>query len=186
MEKIEAKKWTERKEVLETLETLTKNPKLANGDYGDVVRVLRKVVQKDSNVLCASLAAKCLCGLATGLKKRFHPYASACIPVLLEKFKEKKANVVTAVRDAVDAIYLSTTLEPLLEDIIEAFNNKNPSVKSETALFLARAFTKTQPAVLNKKILKTLTTALIKIINESDPTVRDSSAETLGKFFHIL
>ena len=42
-EKIEAKKWQERKEALEVLESLVKNPKLENGDYGDVVRALKKV-----------------------------------------------------------------------------------------------------------------------------------------------
>lgn len=39
----EAKKWQERKEALEAIETLTKNPKLENGDYGDLVRALKKV-----------------------------------------------------------------------------------------------------------------------------------------------
>lgn len=45
-EKIEAKKWQERKEVLQTLETLVKTPKLENGDYGDLVRALKKVYVK--------------------------------------------------------------------------------------------------------------------------------------------
>lgn len=53
------------------------------------------------------IAAKCMAMLANGLKKRFETYASACIPGLLEKFKEKKQNVVLPLRDAVDAIYLS-------------------------------------------------------------------------------
>jgi len=39
----EAKKWQERKEALEAVEALTKNPKLENGDYGDLVRALKKV-----------------------------------------------------------------------------------------------------------------------------------------------
>lgn len=186
LEKIEAKKWQERKEALEVLENLVKAPKLENGDYGDVVRALKKVVQKDSNVLCIALAGKCLAGLASGLKKRFQIYASATVPALLEKFKEKKANVVTAIKEAIDAVYLTTSLETILEDVLEAFNNKNPSVKSETALFLARAFTKTQPAVLNKKLLKALTGAFIKIINESDPTVRDSAAEAIGTLMKLV
>ncbi|CAB1322740.1 unnamed protein product [Coregonus sp. 'balchen'] len=42
-DKIEAKKWQERKEAMEALETLAKNPKLENGDYGDLVRALKKV-----------------------------------------------------------------------------------------------------------------------------------------------
>ena len=39
----ESKKWQERKEALEALEPLAKNPKLEQGDYGDLVRVLKKV-----------------------------------------------------------------------------------------------------------------------------------------------
>ena len=42
-DKIEAKKWQERKEALEALDSLVKSPKLENGDYGDVVRALKKV-----------------------------------------------------------------------------------------------------------------------------------------------
>ncbi|CAJ0916923.1 unnamed protein product [Ranitomeya imitator] len=42
-DKIEAKKWQERKEALEAVEILVKNPKLEAGDYGDLVRALKKV-----------------------------------------------------------------------------------------------------------------------------------------------
>lgn len=45
-EKIEAKKWQERKEVLEVVEGLVKTPKLEAGDYGDLVRALKKVAIK--------------------------------------------------------------------------------------------------------------------------------------------
>ncbi|XP_063930783.1 protein mini spindles isoform X2 [Zophobas morio] len=185
-EKIEAKKWQERKEALETVEKLVKTPKLQNGDYADLVRALKKVIEKDSNVVVVALAGRCLTGVATGLKKRFQPYANACIPSLLEKFKEKKQNVVSAIKEAIDVIYLATSLEAVLDDIIEALGNKNPSVKAETSFFLARAFTKTQPSVINKKILKALCAPLLKNINESDPTVRDSAAEALGTLMKLV
>lgn len=43
-EKLEAKKWQERKEAVDALDQLLTNaPKLENGDYGDVVRALKKV-----------------------------------------------------------------------------------------------------------------------------------------------
>lgn len=100
-----------------------------------------------------------------------------------------------------------TTIEAILDDILEALNNKNPSVKSETASFLARAFTKTLPTALNKKLLKALTAALIRNINEPgiyflwriifflgvyhrfcfpDPTVRDCSAEAIGTLMKLV
>ncbi|XP_044257889.1 protein mini spindles [Tribolium madens] len=185
-EKVEAKKWQERKEALETLEKLVQTPKLQSGEYGDLVRALKKVIEKDSNVVVVALAGRCLAAIATGLKKRFQPYAGACVPSLLEKFKEKKQNVVTAIKEAIDVIYLTTSLEAILEDVIEALGNKNPSVKAETSHFLARAFTKTQPSVVTKKMLKALSTPLLKNINESDPTVRDSSAEALGTLMKLV
>lgn len=94
--------------------------------------------------------------------------------------------MVNALREAMDAIYPSTTLEAQQESIVEALSNKNPSVKSETALFLARALTRTQPTALNKKLTKLLVTTLIKTLNESDPTVRDSSAEALGTLMKLV
>ncbi|XP_053685172.1 protein mini spindles [Sabethes cyaneus] len=185
-EKLEAKKWQERKESLEALEVLLQNPKLQSGDYGDIVRALKKVVAKDTNVVLVAAGTKCIAMLAKGLGKKFNPYAGACIPVIFEKFKEKKTNVVTALRDAIDAIYLSVTLDVMQEDILEALGNKNPSVKMETASFLARAFTKTLPTVLNKKLLKAYVTALLKTLNESDPAVRDASAEALGTAMKLI
>ncbi|VEN43701.1 unnamed protein product, partial [Callosobruchus maculatus] len=185
-EKIEAKKWQERKEVLDALENLVKTPKLENGDYGDLIRSLKKVVQKDTNVICVAIAGRCIAGIANGLKKKFQTYAGFVVPALLEKFKEKKANVVSALREAIDATYLTTTLEAILDDVLEALNNKNPSVKLECSLFLARAFTKTIATSVNKKLLKAITTVLVKNINEPDPSVREASAEAIGTLMKLV
>lgn len=185
-EKLEAKKWQERKESLEALQKLLENPKLESGDYGDCVKALKKVLTKDTNVVLVAMAGKCLACLAKGLGKKFSPYALACVSGILEKFKEKKANVVTALREAIDAIYPATSLEAMQEDMLEALNNKNPSIKAETASFLARAFARTQPAALNKKLIKVYSTALLKTLNEPDPTVRDCSAEALGTLLKLL
>ncbi|XP_034182971.1 msps cytoskeleton-associated protein 5 isoform X1 [Osmia lignaria lignaria] len=185
-EKIEAKKWQERKEALEALEVLVKNPKLANGDYGDVVRALKKVISKDTNVLVVTLAGKCLAGLATGLKKRFQSYATACLSSILEKFREKKQTVVQALREAADAIFLSVSIDVILEDSVAALENKNPAVKAETAAYLARCFSRTPPPSLNKKLLKAYTTILLKTLNEPDPTVRDCSADALGTAMKLI
>ncbi|XP_049764940.1 protein mini spindles [Schistocerca cancellata] len=185
-EKLEAVKWQERKEAVDSLEQLLQTPKLENGDYGDLVRSLKKVVGKDTNVMVIAVAGKCLAALANGLKKRFQPYASQCIPTILEKFREKKQNVVTALREAIDAIYVSTTIEAIQEDCLEALENKNPSVKAETASFLARCFTKCTPMMLTKKPLKAYTTALLKLLNNPDPTVRDNAAEALGTAMKVV
>lgn len=57
--------------------------------------------------MVVALAAKCIGQLATGLRKKFTQYSTMIISPLLEKFKEKKTNVVTALREAVDAVFLT-------------------------------------------------------------------------------
>ena len=42
-----------------------------NGDFSDIVRILKKVINNDSNVLNVALAAKCIAALANGLRKAF-------------------------------------------------------------------------------------------------------------------
>ncbi|XP_046917779.2 msps cytoskeleton-associated protein 5 [Dermatophagoides farinae] len=179
---IEAKKWSERKDGLEKLQQLLEaNPKLATGsDYSELVKQLRKIIAKDTNIVVVGLAIKCLGQMAHGLRKNFHNHAGPSVPVLLEKFKEKKQNVVQSLRDTIDAVYLSTNLEAISEDVVTSLDNKNPSIRSETALFLTRCFTKTNPHTIQKKLLKTLTTSLIKTLSDSDVIVRESSAEALG------
>lgn len=179
-DKIEAKKWQERKEALEAIEVLTKKPKLENGDYGDLVRALKKVVGKDANVMLVTLAAKCLAGLASGLRKKFGTYAGQVVPTILEKFKEKKPQVVQALQEAIDAIFLTTTLQNLAEDILAVMDNKNPSIKQQASLYLARSFRHCTQATLPKSVLKPFCAALIKQVNDSAPEVRDAAFEALG------
>lgn len=60
--------------------------------------------------MLVALAGKCLCGLARGLRRKFSSYAVQCTDAILVKFKEKKPMVVTALRDAIDAIYNSVSM----------------------------------------------------------------------------
>ncbi|KAF2350520.1 CLASP N-terminal domain [Trinorchestia longiramus] len=185
-EKVEAKKWQERKQAMELLLPLTKHPKLEAGDYHDLMKALKKIIGKDTNVMIVALAGQCMAGLANGLKKKFSPFAVACTETILEKFKEKKINVVSALREAVDAIYSSTSLESLQETISTALANKNPNVKAETAAFLGRCFCYCTPALLNKKLVKSFATDLLRTLNEPDPTVRDNSAEALAALLKVV
>lgn len=126
-------------------------------------------------------AAKALADLASRLRKAFHTHSHSCIVTILEKFKEKKQNVVTALREAIDACLLSTSLEAIQEDLVGALDNKNPQIKAETAAFLTRQFAISTPAVVgNKKLLKVLLTSLIKTLNDMDGGVRDAAAEAIG------
>ncbi|XP_060608176.1 cytoskeleton-associated protein 5-A-like, partial [Ruditapes philippinarum] len=185
-DKIEAKKWQERKEVLEAVQKLCENPKIEPGDHGPLVKSLMKVVAKDTNVMLVALGAKTLAGLANGLRKKFSPYASNCIQTYLDKFKEKKPMVVTALRDAIDAAWLSINLEPITEDVIAALENKNPNIRTETAAFLARCFSRLSISTLPKKQLKTFCGSLLKTANDTVPEVREASFMALGTAMKVV
>ncbi|KAL8599784.1 hypothetical protein ACOMHN_052297 [Nucella lapillus] len=186
-EKIEAKKWQERREALEALQKLLESPKIENGSFGTLISAVMKVIAKDSNVMLVALAANCLTALAKGLRKNFTTYGPNCISVILEKFKEKKQNVVTALREASDAVYTSgVSLEALMEDVIAALDNKNPNIKAETALFISRCFSRCTQATLPKKTLKTFCVAFLKTINDTDPVVREAAFEALGVAMKVV
>lgn len=186
--KMESNKWQDRKAALEALHALLQQPKFksGDGDYAELMNALKMVLTKDSNVILVAMAAKCIACLAKGLHKSFAPYAASSVSCMLEKFKEKKSNVVLALREAINAIYLSTTLESIQVELLEGLKNKNPSIKAETASFLTRAFAQTNSADRNKKVVKALSTALVKTLNESDFSVRETSAEALGALLNLV
>ncbi|NXR28460.1 CKAP5 protein, partial [Cinclus mexicanus] len=102
------------------------------------------------------------------------------VPTILEKFKEKKPQVVQALQEAIDAIFLTTTLQNISEDILAVMDNKNPTIKQQTSLFIARSFRHCTPSTLPKSLLKPFCAALLKHINDSAPEVRDAGFEALG------
>ena len=133
--------------------------------------------------MVVALAANVVKGLAVGLRKGFTQYATVVIGSLLAKFKEKKQNVVVALREAADAVYLTvrvplylqyapfvhcclsfqTSFGAIEEDVKGCLVDKNPSVKSETILFLARCFQQCTPAMMPKAMLKAFCPPLVQV-----------------------
>ncbi|KAJ8023557.1 Cytoskeleton-associated protein 5 [Holothuria leucospilota] len=186
-ESMEAKKWQTRKAALETIQPLCCKPKLEAGDYADLVKVLKKTISKDTNVMIVAVAGKCLAGLGNGLKKKFSPYAALCIQAILEKFKEKKVMVVTALREAIDAVFPSTNFTNIMEDVLAALDNKNPSIKSETCLFLARSFrVSSSSSLAPKTALKPLCQSLVQKLSDTTPDVREAAMQALGTALRIV
>ncbi len=53
------------------------------------------------------------------------------------------------------------------EDCLAALENKNPSIRTETTLFLSRCFKASTMATLNKKMLKLYTAPISKVSEHS-------------------
>ncbi|XP_041052921.1 cytoskeleton-associated protein 5 isoform X2 [Carcharodon carcharias] len=65
-------------------------------------------------------------------------------------------------------------------------DNKNPSIKQQASLFLARSFRYCTPSTMPKSLLKPLCAALLKQINDSASEVRDAAFEALGTALKVV
>lgn len=58
---------------------------------------------------------------------------------------------------------LQTNFTSIMEDLLAALDNKNPSIKDETCKFLTRVFIGSTPATLPKAVLKQIAPAVVKV-----------------------
>ncbi|EGT59628.1 hypothetical protein CAEBREN_10303 [Caenorhabditis brenneri] len=184
---IESKKWQERKEALERLlQLLTANPKLdPKASYGSLVERLQKVLEKDANINVAALAANCIAGIANGLRTKFQPFFLGVAPIIFEKFKEKKPTLRDPLVACIDAVVATTNLEALGEVVLAALGKPNPSIKTQTDLFL-QTFMKLNSQTMPKKTLKMSVPLLIKHSGDSDSEVRDASYAAMGAMMRAI
>ncbi|CAI4224154.1 unnamed protein product [Auanema sp. JU1783] len=185
---MESKKWSERAGALQAfLDLMLKDPKLdPKASYGTMIDLLKKVLEKDANINVCALAAKCIKGLADGLRKKFAPFAPVVIPKILEKFKEKKPMLRDPLIECIDSVAASVPLDSMQDDIMAAMENKNPNIKIQTDLFLYRVFKTFNATTMPKKTLKAFSTLLIKHTGDSDPEVRDASYAALGSAMRAI
>lgn len=111
-----------------------------------------QLINEDKNIRVIAAAANCLMYLARGLRERFANYAPLVLETLFAKFKEKKLSVVTAIQDALDAIFPTVSLDKALDAAAAALKSKNPEEKQQTAMVGAEGSgnrvlkTKTRPS----------------------------------------
>ena len=107
-------KWKERKEALDDLLALLKTSlRIKDGpEIGELAKSLATRINGDANVMCVVVAANCLEALANGLMTAFSRHREAVVPPILERLKERKANVTDAIGLTLDAVFktVSTTV----------------------------------------------------------------------------
>jgi cytoskeleton-associated protein 5 len=110
-EQLSSTKWKERLEVLEECNKILSQPanaKIADSNidaYGSLLSTLGPKCKSDANVNVVIEAAKVIEGLATGLGKPFGRFIGIVMPGMIERLKERKANVVEALGRALDAVF---------------------------------------------------------------------------------
>ena len=115
-ERISSAKWKDRLEALEECSKVlaqSQNARISDKNidaYGSLVSTLGTKCKSDANVNVVIEAAKVLEALALGMGKPFGRYRGVTMVGLLERLKERKANVVEALGKALDAIFTTVGL----------------------------------------------------------------------------
>ncbi|KAL2157321.1 hypothetical protein VTH06DRAFT_6259 [Thermothelomyces fergusii] len=177
-------KWKERKEALDALYALVNVPRIKEGDFNEINRVLAKCM-KDANIAVVTQAAQCIELLAKGLRAGYAKYRSMVMQPIMERLKEKKQSVADALGAALDAVFLTTSLTECLEDITAFLVHKNPQVKEGTMKFLVRCL-RTTKEVPSKQEIASMVESAKKLLAESSEALRSGGAEILGTIMKII
>ncbi|KDQ20349.1 hypothetical protein BOTBODRAFT_153038 [Botryobasidium botryosum FD-172 SS1] len=183
---VASSKWKERKETLEAVLEIVKNtPKIKDSnDIAPIVGALAKRMA-DANVMCVIAACNVIEGLAKGIGEGFGKYRQTIVPPMLERFKERKQNVVDAIGAGLDEVFATSSLPDLTEDILNSLKVKNPQVKEGTLKFLVRCLSNTRipPA---KADVKPMSETLAALLEDSFEPIRIAAAEGLGTLMKIV
>ena len=183
-ENLASSKWKERKEALDELYKIVNTPRIEDAKYGELASLLGKKCQ-DANILVVIQSVQCIECLAKGLRQAFSPYRGLVVSNLLERLKEKKPNVLEALRNALDAVFMSSDIHAFVEDYLTTMQHKNPQVKQEGIQWFVRC-TKMTKKPFQKADIKQLAETLLKTIDDGDASVRDASAEALGMMCKLM
>uniref|UniRef100_A0A1I7Y1I0 TOG domain-containing protein n=1 Tax=Steinernema glaseri TaxID=37863 RepID=A0A1I7Y1I0_9BILA len=181
-EDVVSKKWSERRDALDALlKGLEENKRLEPSPqhYNELVSILKKIIEKDSNINVVVLAVKVLNGLAEGLRTAFEPFVMVCGPAFL-KFKEKKTNVRDCLLEYIQTVFLFVHLEKAAECIKGGLTSQNPNVRKETCTFLKNYFLKHSSATLKYDITSEFREDLLKLVDDGDGAVRESAMEAIA------
>ncbi|KAG7092429.1 hypothetical protein E1B28_008785 [Marasmius oreades] len=180
-------KWKERKEVLDELSTLlTSTPRIKEApELGEVAKALATRIQGDANINCVMTAASCMEALAKGMMTSFARYRETVVPPMLERLKERKANVTDTIGAALDAVFVSTTLADIVPDLKPALTSKNPQVKEGTLKFLRRCLSTAKTPIPSPEI-KPLADVLSTLLEDSFEGARNEAASCMGTLMKMV
>ncbi|KAI3638976.1 hypothetical protein MIR68_003474 [Amoeboaphelidium protococcarum] len=171
-------KWKDKKDALDNLCKILDTPKYVKGNFHPLLSVLSKKVG-DINIAVAVSAIQCVEKIASGLKQDFPQFKNDVKQSLLDRLKEKKQNVIQALRLALDAVYQFCKDVDVFADITPYFGNKVPQVRSEVLLVCVR-YVQGHKVTVQRADAKQFIPSIIQCLDDATPEVRDAAAEVLG------
>lgn len=183
--RLSSAKWKDRKEALDDVfAILEKTVKIVPGDYTSLVKNFAKCM-KDANIQVVQLAANCTEFLIRGLRSGFFKYINIILGPMIERTKEKKASVATALSNALDAIFAISSLSDILDEIISGMSSKIPQIKIASTNYLQRCLMETkEPPSTNE--IDSIMAIGVKLLADSQEPVRQASTEMIGTLMKIV
>ncbi|GAM20323.1 hypothetical protein SAMD00019534_034980 [Acytostelium subglobosum LB1] len=186
-EGMESKKWQERQAQIDSLvDILQSAKKIENGDFQTLARVLKKTLA-DTNVMIVTKAIVAIGLLAEGLRTQFATHAKAFVIPIMERYKEKKPQVVPAVHATMEQILTRTlAIGDIIEDMLSILGNKVPQIKIESLNLLYKVISTTKKPQDIVKVAKQLAAALMECLNDTAEPVRDAAAKAFAALAAML
>ncbi|CCE64301.1 hypothetical protein TPHA_0H00930 [Tetrapisispora phaffii CBS 4417] len=207
-ERIASVKWKDRVEVLQELHDnlLVKVKKLKNSgqDYSNLISILSSIIHKDANVQAVTIASQSICIILEKLRLPGFNKAlvNICFVPLLERTKEKKPSVIEAIRSTLYILVkyynpisngsksMNLNNEDMLQEILKFMKNKIPQIRFETTnLFnhiLKHYFRNDSERILSAYLDSDILPIVIKIVNDTQPTIRASGFEAFALISKIF
>lgn len=184
-------KWKERHDALSSLiPAFEKAPRMnAKGDYSAITNDLLRVVQRDTNQMCATDAIQLLTFLALGLRQKFDQYAPRTLEAVVERFKEKKQSVIEIVTKAIDAVFfhvLKNQFSLILESVVNiGMKHKTPQVRIESAKYCCHLLCET-PVVPKVSEIEEITAVALKLLAETAEPMRAAAASVIAAVIKLI
>lgn len=183
-QKLSSPKWQERKEALEELNNILKTaPKMADGDYSDLVRSLTKPL-KDANIQVVQLTANSIECLSKGLRSEFRKYQNLVLSLMIDRTKEKKPLVSQALFDAMFSIFQYSSLLDILDDTILGMKHITPQIKISSMKYLQRCLAVTKYPPKASQVDQIMEIG-VKLLSDSQEPIRQASTELIGTLMKI-
>ena len=140
------KGWKEKKDKLDALQQKSDTMKLARGDYTELIKTLKKLVN-DNNLVVSQVAIKIVGQLVKALRKQFEPFGKEMAGALIVRFKERK--LIEEIHSSLEnMVNYSLNLAVIVFEVNAGLADKAPSTKKNSTIFLENTILKTYIDVL--------------------------------------
>ncbi|TMW65550.1 hypothetical protein Poli38472_008192 [Pythium oligandrum] len=179
--KLAEPKWSMKVEALKiVLDLIGPVPKLANGDYYELVNTLKQL-SNDSNVNIVAKSIEVLGALSDGLRKNFNQYARLMYPELMKKLSDKKSVILNAVNNTLDLfLQHSMTIDMMMDEIrlgVDPAKNKAPQARVQVIGFLQRCVEKKMVNLSDRGLVVDFGGMFMNGMEDVDPTVRKAGVD---------